>query len=112
MDSKLANLVDELSGLVVELGDQDLWSVNGQSHTRYSHAELMAVYDITGEVYTGFMFEALGRDFIIDPDGNILTPQSDSDTETEFFEVEEGVLMDSLENFIEWRLATLRELGV
>lgn len=112
MDTKLASLVEELSGLVTELGDQDLWSFNGESHTRYSVAELMTVYDITGEVYTGFLFEALGRDFIVDPDGNVLTPQSVSDTETEFFEVEEGVLMDSLENFIEWRFTTLRELGV
>lgn len=106
-------LLQALSKKVMEVGSAMQRPERGGAVTSFMTDDLTVVFqDKNGKnVFNGFVFEALGRDFIIMSDGGVYIQSSDDEGEGTF-QVTEKKLLDSLESFLKWRLDVLGSLAI
>lgn len=112
--SNVQEVVKDLITHVVREGGQEERTVEGVKSTVYTFKDLLVVFEKRSKpAFGGMVFEALGKDFIVTPDFEILVTGVDYGTnEDDTFEVNSELFLDSLENFLEWRLTALKTLGV
>lgn len=109
------DLVKELALAVKETSDPVESEFEGGKLLSYSAEEIVASFtDKKGrKTFFALAFEALGREFVLMPDGTLVLQSYDPNTgEAVTYAVTDSELEAALEKFLQWRLDTLESLGI
>lgn len=107
-------VVKDIAKLTIKIGTREQRNDNGAIMNVFNTDDLTAIFQtINGKpTFYGLVFEALGKDFIINNDFNIILSGSDENGDEGTYEVTDELFLKSLENFLKWRLEILQTLEI
>lgn len=109
-----SGLIKEVAKLVIKHGERDQRNDNGTVMNVFNMDDLTAIFEtVDGKpTFYGLVFEALGKDFIINNEFSIILAGSDENGEEGTYEVSDELFLKSLEKFLKWRLEVLQSLQI
>lgn len=99
--------------IMSKLGSLESKNIDGVEYRAYHLSELTLVLARFGRGWTpeGLMFEMLGSEMFLTPDGNV-SVTDDEDPENGVYDLQDAELLGLVSSFLKWRLNVIMRLKV